>query len=275
MKQSPDQQLWVLKRDAPDLHLHKGWGTKVIQSPQELPSDETMKDGTYLVQPYADPFIGPGAYQRKSELKLDIAITSIHPVRVYVNSRPWVSLSSTLYANSSTTNETLSKQHHACIHDSHSYMRACQAFRSTELAPQDALLAFEDYTTRAGISQESRDKILSSARTLILKNVIKNSLSILENNEINKGIASSGASCFSFMRADFGIGADGSSVFLYEVNEFPFANQKFAVGQIQKEAYRDLFKMIGLADIPLLPRERAEYELLHRGGWQPLQLLNG
>ena len=53
------------------------------------------------------------------------------------------------------------------------------------------------------------------------------------------------ASCFSFMRADLTVASNGEA-YLYEINEFPFSNEKGIVAnRVQGQAYRDLFAMIG------------------------------
>eukprot|EP00977_Amphora_coffeiformis_P018305 scaffold6378_cov176-Amphora_coffeaeformis.AAC.16 len=259
-------QLWVLKRDAPHLHMHMSSGVKMIRSKKLLPSDEEMKDETYMVQPYSEPFIGSGAYQRKSEMKMDVAITSVDPLRVYINSRPWVTISNTLYVPNAT-----SDLHEKCMQDSHANMRYCLEFSSKELEKKDTILSFEAYSDRVGITRDQQMQIVAIAKR-ILKNVFKNSKLSLADNNLNRGITQSGATCFSIMRADFGIAADLSSAFLYEINEFPFANQKYAAGEIQQKAFRDLFNMIGIAEIPMQPRDRADFELAHLGGWIPLSL---
>ena len=58
--------------------------------------------------------------------------------------------------------------------------------------------------------------------------------------------------------------------YIYEINEFPFANQKGLHGTIQGAAYRDLFRMIGLDRSALVPSKRREYELANLGNWIPL-----
>ena len=58
--------------------------------------------------------------------------------------------------------------------------------------------------------------------------------------------------------------------FIYEINEFPFANENGLLGTIQGAAYRDLFHMIGLDKPALVPSERSEYELANLGNWVPL-----
>ena len=61
--------------------------------------------------------------------------------------------------------------------------------------------------------------------------------------------------------------------YFYEINEFPFANTEAntPAGRLSIGAYRDLFKMIGIAEKPLVPAARAEYERKHKGGWVLLE----
>jgi hypothetical protein len=63
---------------------------------------------------------------------------------------------------------------------------------------------------------------------------------------------------------------DAIKPYIFEINEFPFANAKGYLGQVQQKAYRELFKMIGLDRLPMLASERREYEMGHLGGWTPV-----
>ena len=117
---SDSSKLWVLKRDAPDLHLHRGTGVQIISSPDELPNSNDLKDLTRLVQPYMDPLLGKGVYVHKSEVKFYVATTSITPLRVYVYSRQFVTMSPTLYDSKNS-----SELHKKCMHDSHGLIKKC------------------------------------------------------------------------------------------------------------------------------------------------------
>mmetsp|Transcript_25819 Transcript_25819/g.39053 ORF Transcript_25819/g.39053 Transcript_25819/m.39053 type:complete len:88 (+) Transcript_25819:1131-1394(+) len=55
--------------------------------------------------------------------------------------------------------------------------------------------------------------------------------------------------------------------FLYEITKFPYGKVPNVAGEVQKQAYRDLFRMIGLADRPIPAQERAVYEAKHKGNW--------
>ena len=63
---------------------------------------------------------------------------------------------------------------------------------------------------------------------------------------------------------------DKSVPYVYEINEFPFANSKSFSGLVQGKAYRDLFRMIGLDVPPIVASERSKYEMGHLGGWTPI-----
>lgn len=64
--------------------------------------------------------------------------------------------------------------------------------------------------------------------------------------------------------------SDEIEPYIYEINEFPFANEKGYVGSAQDGAYRDLFRMMGLDRPPLNAMDRGKYEMEHLGGWTPL-----
>ena len=52
--------------------------------------------------------------------------------------------------------------------------------------------------------------------------------------------------------------------------EFPFANEKGFAGEVQENAYRELFQMIGLDQPPMAASGRMEYEMKNLGKWTPL-----
>ena len=121
------------------------------------------------------------------------------------------------------------------------------------------------------LSNETRQRFERTTNEL-LTHVIREAGPEINSHIVNKGIKASGASCFSYMRADMAMSSDGSAI-LYEINEFPFSGQQDGVSRTyQERGYRDLFRMIGL-DVPPMPAsERADYEMNHLGGWVPLYI---
>jgi hypothetical protein len=261
MSNKEKRNLWVLKKSGE----HKSNGVSVIDSVEALPTEEITKDSTYLVQPYVEPFVGTGMYQRKTEVRFYTAITSVHPLRVYVFRDPWVSLSQTIYTKNS--NISVADEKSICMHDSHTHMSKCTKHGSP-LPDDQKTMRMRTYGGKVNLNENEQMSILSQSKR-ILRQVLNASKAHMQGVMINRNIQEAGASCFSFMRADFGIGED-LRPFLYEINEFPFANEKGEAGKVQTQAYRDLFIMIGIDKVPMVPENRYAYELAHIGNWERL-----
>ena len=85
---------WVVKQDLPSKNMHAGSGITYVTKAAEIPPGAGSAAGHYLVQPYRDPFLGPGQFARKSELRIYLSVTSTNPLRVYAYSSMWVILAS-------------------------------------------------------------------------------------------------------------------------------------------------------------------------------------
>jgi len=247
---------WVLKRDGANLNLHVGSGVSYIKDYTELPED--LSDGSYLVQPYLEPFLGPGQYQRKAELKIYLAVTSVDPLRVYMYQRMWVQLAGSLYSTDINNR---------CVHDNHALINgACDE----GLTEDQRQISFEDYASKTEMPIDLQENLLRDAKKLIA-GIVQHANPQIKKHVVNDGIKKSGASCFSYMRADFGITEMGEPV-LFEINEFPYTNSDSPIPKaIQQNSHHELFRMIGL-DIPVIYGEdnRARYEAAHTGEWELL-----
>ena len=127
---------------------------------------------------------------------------------------------------------------------------------------------FDDFSEYVGITESEKQNFLTTTNRLIGK-ILLQAQPKIQNHTVNKGIATSGAACFSFLRVDFAM-TEAIEPCIYEINEFPFANAKELIGSVQGKAYRDLFRMIGLDQVPIVASERSKYEMGHLGGWTPV-----
>ena len=256
--------LWVVKRDGPNLDLHAGKGISYARTPSDLPSKVLADKREYLVMPYVHPWIGSrtdAVYKRKSELRIFLAVTSVFPaLRLYAYSQAWIVLAGSKY------NKTTSTITNKCMHDTHAHSGrgSCDG----GLSADKRQLTFEQYATKAKMPRDTRDMLLPAAHTLLSRIIHRATPSWLQH-KVNAGIAASGASCFSYMRADLGISERGQPV-VFEINEFPYVNEEASqIRPLQLASMRDLFSMIGLAQEPILydEAEREKFEMDHRGGW--------
>ena len=259
--ESDRDQLWVLKRDSPTMHSHMGTGVSFIRNASQIPSAENLTDETYLVQPFVEQHMGSGNYHRRHEIRLYIAVTSTTPLRAYAYNEYWVNLALQKYNQTSSAEVP-----DVCTLDTHLHRKGCE---QEGLTKEERCPSFAEFCSRYDLTNAQVDRFQESVRTLI-GNILTTANPMISAHPVNNGITKSQASCFSFMRADLAVTTSGEA-YLYEINEFPFSNQKETVaGRVQAQAYRDLFTMIGL-DQPALPVEkRANYELSHLGGWIPL-----
>ena len=249
------KKLWVLKRDGQHLDLHTGKGITYIKKKEQIPQD--LSDRTYLVQPYSKPFLGKGKYNRKSELRLYLAVTSTWPLRLYSYEKMWVVLASSVYTDDDISNK--------CIHDTHT-----SSYCKNDLHPNEQSISFEDYATKVEMSKELQKTVVDTTLRLISK-IIHTANPEIQKNIVNQGIKESGASCFSYLRADIGITKEGN-IAIFEINEFPFVNDNLLVSKkIVKDSHMELFEMIGLDQPPVYRDiERAKYEAAHTGSWKRL-----
>ena len=255
--QQKQQQLWVLKEDGPDKHMHVGTGINFFKSESELPSDEDQNSGAYLVQPLVNHRMGEGIYQRRRhELRIYISVTSTSPLRVYTNSITGY------FANAQIDDADPLDQCSAVIGRSH-LKKTCHT-NATFYEHR----SFDQFAENVGITHSEKQLFIERTNELIGK-VILQAQSTIQNHTINKGIAMNGAACFSFLRVDFAM-TDQITPYIYEINEFPFANERGHLGSVQEKAYRDLFLMMGLDREPMDVSERSNYEMEHLGGWTPV-----
>ena len=251
------KKLWVLKRDGKLLELHVGSGVSYVKTPEEIPD---TSQGGYLVQPYKGPFLGPDNYRRKAEVRVYLAVTSVNPLRLYLYPRMWVILAASLYTSSADVEDR-------CIHDAHIHAdKKCDG----SMTPNERQMTFEDYALKSNMTIDMQGAFVKKTRELFLR-VIESANPSVQKHHVNQGIKTSGASCFSYMRADLGVTDAGEPV-LYEINEFPNVNHAHpAIGSIVLDSHRELFHMIGLDAPPVYGEdERAKYELAHNGQWERL-----
>ena len=266
MSRQLKDRIWVVKRDAPSIHLHAGKGISYARLPKDLPPKELTekKPPQYLVMPYVRPFLGsgPAEYRRKSELRIYLAITSVTPaIRLYAYSQAWVVLAGSKY-NASSVDK--------CTHDTHAHSKRgkCKGVLSAD----QRQLTFEEYAKKVDMPREIRESLLPTSMQL-LSHVIHQSTQTWQAHKVNVGIAKSGASCFSYMRADLGISESGKPV-IFEINELPYVNEEASqIRPLQLASMRDLFSMIGLSNEPILygEHERELFEMEHRGKWVRLK----
>jgi hypothetical protein len=257
-------QLWVVKRDGPNLHLHAGKGVWYAHTPADLPAKALTEEPEYLVMPYVRPFLGSqktAEYRRKSELRIYLAVTSVSPtVRLYAYSQAWIVLAGSKYReNASTLTDK-------CMHDTHAH--SGRSGCDEGLSGDKRQLTFEEYASKVNMPVAMRNTLLPAAREL-LSSIIHRATPSWQQHNVNAGIAAAGASCFSYMRADLGISEDGHPV-VFEINELPYVNEEASqIRPLQLASMRELFSMIGLAHEPILYGEamRETFEMNHRGGW--------
>ena len=251
--EASDNELWVLKRDSNTMHAHMGTGVSFIRNASQIPSAEDLVDGTYLIQPFVKQWMGSGDYHRRHEIRLYIAITSTSPLRAYVWNEPWVGLAQKVYDPPSSAEASPD----VCMLDTHIHRKGCV---SDGLTPDQRGPSFEEFCRNYGLAVAQEERFRQSMQTLIA-NILTTANPKIAAHPVNKGITKSQESCFSFLRADMTVASNGEA-YAYEINEFPFSNQKETVAnRVQTRAYQDLFAMIGL-DRPALPIDkRAGYEI--------------
>ena len=253
------EQFWVLKEDHPDKHLHVGTGVHFIKSENELPSVQDENVG-YLVQPLINHKMGGKEYdRRRHELKAFVCVTSTTPFRAYM-----YSLVVGKFANAQID---YSNPLEMCSVDTHGGTAERKLGCSSNKTISGER-SFDEFSENVGITESEKRMFLSRTHHLI-GNILLHAQPTIQNHTINKGITKSGATCFSFLRVDFAM-TDTIEPYIFEINEFPFANSKGYSGLVQKRAYRDLFKMIGLDRPPMVASERRKYEMGHLGGWTPV-----
>ncbi len=259
---SSKDSLWVLKQDSSTMHAHMGTGVSFIRNASQIPPAEELASGTYLVQPFVEQWMGSAEYHRRQEIRIYIAVTSTTPLRAYAYNEPWVGLALKVFNPPSSTEAPPD----VCMLDTHIHREGC---KGDGLTADERSPSFEEFCNLYDLTTAQADRFLQSAQTLIA-NILTNANPTIASHPVNDGITKSHASCFSFLRADLTVASNGEA-YAYEINEFPFSNEKGIVAnRVQGQAYRDLFAMIGL-DQPALPvNKRANYELSHLGGWIPL-----
>eukprot|EP00956_Cyclotella_meneghiniana_P016366 scaffold25831_cov38-Cyclotella_meneghiniana.AAC.2 len=252
------RQFWVVKKDNPNEHLHSGHGVRFIESVEELPNMEDRSSGMYLVQPLVHHRMGKDGYKmRRHELRMHVSITSTSPLRAYAYSKNITGMFANHEINNTNPLEPCSVDTHGRNHQIELGCRINQDIQS-----------FDQISENLELTDIEKGLFISRTTKLMAKILILAQPDI-QNHTVNRGITASGAACFSFLRVDFAMNQD-LKPYIYEINEFPFANFKGLHGAIQGAAYRDLFHMIGLDKPALVPSQRSEYELANLGNWVPL-----
>lgn len=215
-----------------------------------------------IIQPYLPPFIPKAPFNRKAELRVFLAITSITPLRVYFYSDPFVVLATRPF-NSSTTDN--------CAHDTHTITTCTAGGNST------VTYTLAEYATGAGI----RPGELVKQAKLTLQRVLRhpNVSQTLRLDHNNKKLIQSRATVFSYLRADFGIVGD-AQLALFEVNQWPYQHltdhaqaftlwysllELFRMIGLDLEPYSDAWTMRGDQDLT-----RRSWELGQLDRWVPL-----
>lgn len=230
------RQFWVVKKDNPNEHFHVGNGIRFIESVEELPSTYDQNSGMFLVQPLVQHKTGRGGYQkRRHELKMYVSVTSTTPLRAYAYSRNVGGMFANHEINNANPLEPCSVDTHGGATPTRLGCRINKTYSDFQ--------SFDQISEHLDLTDAEKELFISRTSELISKVLILAQPGI-QNHTINRGITASGAACFSFLRVDFAM-TQQMKPYIYEINEFPFANNKGLHGTIQDAAYRDLFRMIG------------------------------
>jgi Tubulin-tyrosine ligase family len=262
-----ESQIFVIKGTGTKTHVHAGKSIFYVRSLQEAADflstvNSTLnQDLDYIAQRFAHPLLGTGDFKRKAELQIYLTITSTSPIRLYMYDEIVCILAASEYTNS------LSATHDKCMLDAHMKAKCGQKITVKRR------ITYQEYAGAIGLDDSDRNEIINTASTL-LRNLFNASQHAYNSHPINKGIRMSGASCFSYMRADFGILED-KSPFLFEINELPDKtgvgyNRSDASFRIREDSLRDLFRMVGLHLPPIRWDQRADFEAKHKGRWMRL-----
>ena len=303
---------WVVKGDAKNSQYdefggynhqyggtHAGKSVALIHHERDLPKVPPGSNIEYMVVPYRMPFLGPGAWARKIEVKGYLAVTSTNPLRAYYSAP---SLWLTVLADSlfSAARESRIDQ---CIHDTHTMVQSSVACPLGDLglpagvsrrepwfgnAPGEVSHTvpghysglqppnnFTMVTEQLGWTPNQRRAFIAQLSDQLGHALFHHSVQDdMAASHINQGILKCGASCFHVMRFDVGITADRSPV-VYEVNNFPglghspmMRDKEF---DSQYALHRELFRMLEMDEsVRSPPAMRAEVENKRRHLWQPL-----
>ena len=186
------------------------------------------------------------------------AVTSTHPLRLYVYPRMWVTMAGSVY-DSDVSNK--------CIHDTHAHAKGkCDG----GLTVEQRQVHFDEYARLTNMPQDMQTSLIHKSRDLLAR-VIHNANPDIQKHIVNQGIYDSGASCFSFMRADLGMTEDGDPV-LFEINQFPYVDEEAAAPKsVVFAAHMELFQMMGIDQPPVYgEEERRKFEAAHAGLWELL-----
>ena len=245
-----NNKVWVLKRSAPSLFLHLGTGVQYVKNLAGV--QDQISDGTYMVQPYHPPLTT--WKNRKFELKVYLAVTSVYPLRLYAHKLMPVILAPVPFVGINSSDKC---QHITNVNQN----EGCRP----DMNMEDRVMLFSEYAQHAGLDEAALTRKVQE----MLAFVIEAAQPDIQSHYINQGIHTSGAGCWSFMRADLGISADGHPV-LYEINETPSVDGGGKFQQWKNQMHREIFAMIGLDAPPMPANERAAYERSHMAGWIPI-----
>jgi hypothetical protein len=220
-----ESRIFVLKGTGIKTHVHAGKSIMYVRTIQEAVDFLRSYNSTehqnlvYIAQRFAHPLLGNGDFKRKAELQIYLTITSTSPIRVYMYQEIVCILAASEYTNS------LRAISDNCMLDAH-MKKKCAKITTIRRR-----ISYQQYADAIGLDVSDREKIINMASTF-LKNLFNASQAVYNNHPINEGIRLSGASCFSYMRADFGISED-KSPFLFEINELP---DKTGIGYNRSDA---------------------------------------
>ena len=283
-------QLWVLKRDVigGGSNLHSGKAVSFVHRWEEVVS--TVANWTALgkagelqwreglVQPYMPPFVGKPPYNRKSELRIFLAVVDTAPLEIYAYADINVILATQTFDDTKKVNAS------KCMHDTH-FGAACQGYGGGDniaaqvdgarKTPRDAGTSLNTdlatYGEGVGWSAAETERIAQRALTLLGKVMYhQDAAQVLQRHPINRKIAEKKARCFSVIRADLGLSTSLNPV-LFEINDWPWLDTDGSKVQdsIVWRAHRELFQMLGL-DVPAVQGRRQAINRDFMGRWRPL-----
>ena len=258
--------VFVLKGTGVRTHdTHAGRSIHYVQTTEQVNRVLNSTVGhkyRFIAQRYNEPFLGVGDFGRMTECQVVLAITSTSPLRLYMYEDIPCRLSPYLYTNVTDAVNT------PCMSTTVGHIvKNCYRI---SLSMEKARIFFSNYTEAVGWSTSEKTRWIDKVKSL-LTNIFQAATPAFVSHKVNEGIQMSGASCFSYMRADFGVSRD-KSPFLFEINEIPDKvlfglNPSLATFRICEDSLRDLFHMIGLDQPPMPVSDRADYEANHSGGW--------
>ena len=140
---------------------------------------------------------------RRFEARLYLVVTSTSPLRLYRWHDAWVAFSQQRYNESEF-------QTNPCMLNTHAHTTGCKTEGLLKINER-AGLSMDKTAHFLQLSNETRQRFERTTNEL-LTHVIREAGPEINSHIVNKGIKASGASCFSYMRADMAMSSDGSAI---------------------------------------------------------------